>query len=237
MTLAAERWAYRARRVGRVVAVSRGLAGDVRRFFPSLEGRVQVIPNGVDVDEFRPDPEARARVRAELGARDVPVAAFMGGDWRRKGLELALEAVAQSPPWHLLVIGDGDEPAFRARAERLGAGGRVHFVGRRPRPAPYLSAADAFVFPSGYEPFGLAMLEAGASGLPLIATPTEGSAELVREGENGFVVEREAGAIATALEALGRDPERRARLGARARELALGYSWSRVADAYAEVLA
>ena len=75
----------------------------------------------------------------------------------------------------------------------------MHFVGRRVRPAPYLAAADAFVFPSGYEPFGLAMLEAGACGLPLIVTRTEGSDELVRQGENGFVVEREPAAIAAVL--------------------------------------
>ncbi len=235
MNLAAERWVYR--RAGEVIAVSPGLADDLRRFFPSLAEKVRVIPNGVDLDEFRPDPEARARVRGQLGVAAAPLAVFMGGDWKRKGLDLALEAVAQSPPWQLLVVGDGDRAGFQARAEALRAGARVHFVGRQVRPAPYLAAADAFVFPSGYEPFGLAMLEAAASGLPLIVTRTEGSDELVRHGENGFVVSREPAAIAAVLADLGRDASRRARIGARARELALPYAWSRVTEAYAEVLA
>jgi glycosyltransferase involved in cell wall biosynthesis len=237
LTLAAERWVYSRGRVGEVIAVSPGLANDLRRFFPALEGRLHVIPNGVDLDEFRPDPEARAWVRGQLGVHEAPLAAFMGGDWTRKGLDLALEAVAQAPPWQLLVIGAGDEAGFRARADTLDLAGRVHFVGRQPRPAPYLAAADAFVFPSAYEPFGLVMLEAGAAGLPLIVTRTEGSDVLLREGENGFVVEREPAAIAAVLDDLGRDASRRATLGARARELAEPYAWPRVADAYAEVLA
>jgi glycosyltransferase involved in cell wall biosynthesis len=237
LTLAAERWVYRAGRVGKVVAVSPGLADDLQRFFPSLGERVHVIPNGVDLDEFRPDPEARARLRAELGLGAEPLAAFMGGDWARKGLDLALAAVAQAPSWHLLVVGDGDEAGYRARAQELGISGRVHFAGRQAQPAPYLAAADAFVFPSAYEPFGLVVLEAGATGLPLIVTRTEGTDELVREGENGFVVERDASAIAQVLDDLAGDAPRRAAIGARARELAEPYAWPRVADAYAELLA
>ena len=119
-----------------------------------------------------------------------------------------------------------------------GSGGRVHFAGRQVRPAPYLAAADAFVLPSGYEPFGLAMLEAGASGLPLIVTRTEGSDELVRHGENGFVVSREPGRVRRGtLADLGRGRA----AGARHRRAGTGpgapYAWSRVTEAYAEVLA
>jgi UDP-glucose:(heptosyl)LPS alpha-1,3-glucosyltransferase len=237
MNLAAERWVYRGGRARRVVAVSGGLANDLRGYFPSLESRLRVIPNGVDLDEFRPDPEARSHVRAQLGLGDELVAAFMGGDWARKGLGLALEAVAKRPPWHLLVVGDGDAEGYLARARDLGAGHRVHFVGRQRRPAPFLAAADAFVFPSAYEPFGLVVLEAGATGLPLIVTRTEGTDELVRDGENGRIVERDADAIGAALGDLAGCAGTRAAMGARARELALPYGWTQVADAYAEVVA
>ena len=237
MGLAAERWIYRPAHQADVIAVSSGLADELRTYFPALDARLRVIPNGVDLTEFRPDPEARAEVRASLGVGTAPVAAFMGGDWPRKGLGLALEAVAQRPPWHLLVVGDGDIEGYEARARELGAGDRVHFVGRQRRPAPYLAAADAFVFPSGYEPFGLVVLEAGASGLPLIVTPTGGAAELVRDGENGRVVARDVGAIAAALTELAADEEARAAMGDRARTLAEPFGWPRVADAYAEALA
>jgi glycosyltransferase involved in cell wall biosynthesis len=237
MGLVAERWIYRPGHVGRVIAVSTGLANDLKRYFPSLDGRLDVIPNGVDLDEFRPNPAAREEIRAALGVGDAPLAAFMGGDWPRKGLGLALEAVAQSPPWQLLVVGEGDAEAYRERARELGASERVHFAGRQRRPAPYLAAADAFVFPSGYEPFGLVVLEAGATGLPLIVTRTEGTDELVREGENGRVVDRDAAAIAAVLDELAPADSGRLAMGARARDLAAPFAWPRVADAYAEILA
>ncbi len=237
MTLAAERWVYGRDRIEAAVAVSPGLADELRRFFPPLAPSVHVIPNGVDLEEFRPDAAARTQVREGLGVGEAPLAVFVGGDWARKGLGLALEAIAAAPPWQLLVVGEGDQARFSAQAEELGLGGRVHFVGRRRSPAPYLAAGDAFVLPSAYEPFGLVMLEAGASGLPLVVSRTDGSDELVREGENGFVIEREPAAFAAALIALAEDPVRRLRMGERARALAAPYAWSRVVDAYAEVLA
>jgi glycosyltransferase involved in cell wall biosynthesis len=237
LNLAAERWVYGGRRAGLVIVPSAGVAEELRRFFPALAGRIRVVPNGVDPAEFRPDPAARAHVRGELGVGAAPVAAFVGGDWSRKGLTIALEGVAKAPPWHLMVVGDGDAEGYAARARALGAGGRVHFVGRQLRPARFLAAADAFVFPSGYEPFGLVVLEAGATGLPLVVTRTHGTAELVRDGENGRVVERKGDAFAAALaELAAASPERRAAMSARARELAAGYAWSRVADGYAEAL-
>jgi glycosyltransferase involved in cell wall biosynthesis len=80
------------------------------------------------------------------------------------------------------------------------------------------------------------MLEAGACALPLVVSPTDGSDELVRDGQNGVVIERTPEAFAAALMALADDPARRRRMGQRARELAAGYGWPRVAAAYAEVL-
>jgi UDP-glucose:(heptosyl)LPS alpha-1,3-glucosyltransferase len=233
MNLAAERWVYR--RADRVIAVSPGLADELLRFFPRLEGRIAVVPNGVDLAEFRPDPAARAAVRERLGLGDAPVAVFVGGDWGRKGLAVAIEGVAAAPPWRLVVVGDGDADGYAARARALGAGDRVHFVGRQREPAPFLAAADAFVFPSAYEPFGLVVLEAGASGLPLLVTRTLGTRELVHDGENGRFLERDGAAFAAALNEL--PAERRAAMGERARELAAPYAWPRVADAYAEALA
>src|SRR3954469_20628042 len=132
--LAAERWVYRPGHAGRVIAVSEGLAGELRHHFPALAGRIAVVPNGVDLAEFRPDPEARAAVRSRLGVGSAPLAAFVGGDWGRKGLAVAVDGVAAAPPWHLVVVGDGDAAAYAERARALGAGDRVHFAGRQPRP-------------------------------------------------------------------------------------------------------
>jgi glycosyltransferase involved in cell wall biosynthesis len=164
------------------------------------------------------------------------VAAFLAGSWPSKGLDVALQAVARTPPWTLLVIGDGDRERYEAVAAELGAADRVRFVGRQPAPARFLAAADAFVFPSAYETFSLAVLEAGAVGLPLVVTRTAGTAELVRDGENGRFVERDPAAIAAVLAELAADGERRAAMGERARATAVAYGWPRVVDGYARVL-
>ena len=87
------------------------------------------------------------------------------------------------------------------------------------------SLGDAFVLPSSYETFSLVTFEAAASGLPLLATPVSGVRELIEDGRNGFLIDREPQTIARRLNELGADAELRTRLGAGARESALAYSW------------
>ena len=90
-----ERWAYRPGRVRRVVCVSSGLAREVADLYPGVAGLVQTIPNGVDCEAFRRRDGERAEVRAELGLEPADLlAVFVGGDWHRKGLRHAIEAIA-----------------------------------------------------------------------------------------------------------------------------------------------
>jgi glycosyltransferase involved in cell wall biosynthesis len=227
----AERWTYRPGRVGRLAAVSRGVAGELARAFPDVP--TVLTPNGVDAGRFRPDPDVRRAVRAELGIPDGDVVAlFVGGDWHGKGLALAIAAVAQAPI-RLLVVGAGDERRFRALADRLGAA--VTFVGRRTDPERYYAASDVFLLPSWYETFSLAAFEAAASGLPVVAAPVSGVDELVGDGEAGLIVERDADALGAALADLSSSPETRERLGAAARERSAEYTWERSTDAVVAV--
>jgi glycosyltransferase involved in cell wall biosynthesis len=235
MSCVAERFCYRPARTRRLVSVSQGVARELREFFPAAPDYVTVIPNGVDAEQFAPDERVRAETRGRLGLAAGDLAAvFVGSEWERKGLRFAIEGVARTNGWHLLVVGDGDVRGYGEIAERHGAETRVHFVGGTAEPARYFAAADAFLLPTSYEAFSLVTLEAAATGLPLLVGRVNGVEELVREGENGWFVERSAGDISERLAALG-DADVRAATGAAARASSRRYGWPQVVDAYAEL--
>jgi len=226
MSRVAERWAYRPGRARVFVAVSGGGAAELRELFPALGDRVVEIPNGVDTEEFRPDAQARA-ARTQLGLpSEGLVALFVGSEWRRKGLGLAVEALAQAPDWHLAVVGGGDRHAYAGLAGELGVSSRVHFFGVSERVADFYRAADAFLLPTLYETFSLATYEAAASGLPLVVTGVSGIRDLVEDGANGFLIEPDAAEIADRLRALAADPDRRVAMGTAARAASLAFSWN-----------
>lgn len=233
MSRAGERFCYRPGYTRHLVAVSGGVARELQEFFAVKAEDVTVIPNGVDRAVFAPDPRSRAEIRARLGLADGDLAAiFVGGDWERKGLRFAVEGVARTPDWHLLVVGRGDEMRYREIATENGAVNRIHFLGSMPQPAPYFSSADAFVLPTSYEAFPLVSLEAAAAGLPLLVGRVSGVEELIDEGENGWFVERDAGAIAERLQTFGGDPGMRTAMAAAARESSGRYEWGQVVDSY-----
>jgi glycosyltransferase involved in cell wall biosynthesis len=235
---AAERWCYRHGRLRALAAVSHGVAAEVERHFPGLP--VVVTANGVDAERFGPSPASREHVRraTSTGQSEV-VALFVGGDWHRKGLELAIgglaAAVASGAPLRLWVVGAGDEAAFLGIAHRAGVADRVIFFGRRDDTAPFCQAADFFVLPSAYETFSIASFEAAACGLPLVIPPLHGASELVGDDEGGLVVDRTAPSIGRAFARLAQDETLRRRLGAEARRRASVFSWERSAASVAGV--
>ena len=221
----------------RIVVLSEPEIGVLTATYGRVHSPVSVIPNGVDLDRFRP-PEAEDR-REARGAFHLDdehrVAVFVGHEFDRKGLPIVIEAMASAPTVLLLVVG-GDPRLLqqaRAAAARHGVTERVLFVGRRGDVATILRAADFFVLPSYYESSGLVYLEALASGLPVIATPVGVAAEVVRDGENGFLVGHDPHEIAERLEQLAAEdlePWRR-----RARASVEGYTWAEVARRYLEL--
>jgi UDP-glucose:(heptosyl)LPS alpha-1,3-glucosyltransferase len=227
----AERVCFPRNRPWRFVCASEGVADEIREYFPEQADRVVTIQNGVDVEAFAPDSrvkEARA-LRGKLGlGGDRLVAIFVGSEWDRKGLEPVIRALGLTPGWDLLVVGNGDRERYGELARKVGVAQAVHWAGVSRDVAPLYQLADAFVFPSSYEAFPLVVLEAAASGLPILATPVNGVRELVKEGENGFLISREPRAIAERLEQLASDPQLRARLGSAARSSALQFSWEQM---------
>ncbi len=228
---ATERLCYRPRSARSFVCVSEGVADEMREHFPAIADRVLTIHNGVDTSAFAPGAraaEARAlRERLGVGPERL-VAAFVGSEWQRKGLEQAIRALALAPGWELIVAGGGEVARYRALAESLGVAGAIHWLGITPDIQPVYQASDAFVLPTSYETFSLVSFEAAASGLPVLATPVNGVRELLRDGENGYLISRDPERIAARLRELGADPDLRAKIGAAARESALSFSWERM---------
>jgi glycosyltransferase involved in cell wall biosynthesis len=149
------------------------------------EDRIWSLPNGVDTDHFRPlgSPE-RAAQRRQLGFPEGPWAVFTGRLSPQKGLEVLLRAwpqvLAHSPRAQLILVGEGESrPALESLSSSLGILQSVHWVGTRADVAPYLQAADVYVFPSRGEGMPVALLEALAVGVPVVATNVPGVRDLV----------------------------------------------------------
>jgi glycosyltransferase involved in cell wall biosynthesis len=227
----AERLLYRRSRVSTLVAVSAGLAAELRSTLPD-DTPVEVIPNGVDTQRFKPDENGRNSARREVGlGRDDLLALFVGNEWHAKGLSFAIEAVALTKTWRLVVVGEGDRASHAARAHAIGIGERVTFLGPRADVDRMYLAADALVAPSAYETFSLVVHEAAASGLPIVATSVHGVDDLLADETGGRLVERDATAIANVLEQLT-DADLRARMGSAARAAVRDHGWDRVVDSY-----
>ena len=236
ISLVGERWCYRRARTHTLCAVSSGVANELRDSFPSMTGAIESIPNGVDSEHFRPDPEARRATRTRLGLDDdVPLALFVGGDWSRKGLSWAIKSLALAQPWHLAVAGPGDADGARAEARAVDAVDRLHLLGSVRDMPPIYAAADAFILPTTYEAFPLVILEAAASGLPLLVTRVNGAEELLEDGVQGWFVERDDVDIARRLGELAEAPELAASMARAAREAAQIYSWEAMTERYLSV--
>ncbi len=240
MAVPLERRAYRAAARGRgprLLPVSAGLAGRLETRFGALPG-LTVVPNIIDTERFRqtPEPDLDAAVRAAAGwPKHWPIVLFVGGAWQRKGLSVALRAMAAlSAPAGLLVVGPGPQAALRAEAARLGIAPRVHAVGWQADTAPYYRIADALVLPSLYETDALVAWEALASGVPVVATPFAGSEAWLQGGVTGFAA-RGAEATAGALDRLIADPALRDRCVAAGRDLAVRRSPQAVAAQVVEL--
>ncbi|MEB3196843.1 MAG: glycosyltransferase family 4 protein [Candidatus Sericytochromatia bacterium] len=218
-----------------LIAVSARVKAELEHAYGVAGERITVVPNGVEPADFADTQLAplRAPTRAALGlADDAPVLLFVG-DFHRKGLAWVLQAVArmQARTAQLIVVGRGDLAAFRALAQRLGVAERTHFVGFQAEPRPYFAAADAFVFPTWYEPFGMVVVEALAAGLPVVTSTLAGASDAVQDGVNGFLLPEpsDVGAIAAHLDGLCLDAPKRLAMARAARDSVTPYAWSRIA--------
>lgn len=208
---------------GRVVVPSAAVAAYAVDHVGLPVGVIDVVPNGVDPARFR-------AARATTGA---PVAVWVGVLAPVKRVDVLLDAVADVPRLRLVVVGDGP---LRGEVERRCAepdlAGRVELAGRVDDPSRLVAGADLYVLTSDAENCPLSLLEAMASGLPVVATAVGGVPEVVRDGIDGLLCP--AGDVAALTSALGRlaaDPYLRSLLGGAARDRVLdGYTLDRCLD-------
>jgi glycosyltransferase involved in cell wall biosynthesis len=199
-------------------------AADARRL--SISRRAIGIGNGRDPARFHPDPEARRRIRAELGvAEDRVVAIAVSRLVRHKGYPELLAAMREVDA-ELWVVGErlasdhGDdmEPVFATS----GLGARLRRLGYREDIPALLAAADIFALPSHFEGLPMSIIEAMLTALPVVATDISGPREQVVDGITGFLVPpARVAPLAAALQRLAIDPDLRARLGDAGRMRAL----------------
>lgn len=226
------------RRANAFVSISDDI-GDELRGVGIAEGQLWNIPNGVDLEHFTPSiPETRSALREQLKLPQGPLVVFTGRLVHVKGLDVLLDAWRlvneQVPGAHLLLLGDGEErAALEAQAKRLGLDGRVTFYGNATDVAPFLRAADAYVLCSRTEGLPVSLLEAMASGLPIVATRVGGMAQVLDDGVTGRLVPVEdAAALGRGLSEALILPEAH-QWGERARQqVAEHYSLEAVADRY-----
>jgi len=242
---AAQRWLKRweLSRADQVVCVSRAVADGLARDYGfDVEANGRVIENGVDaVGLDRTTPRAlaeRDRVRKAMGASGF-VWVFVGRLEKQKGVDVLLDGFSRlDPASQLWIVGDGSlRGELEQRARTLGVLDRVRFEGAVADASPFYWGADAFAIASRWEGLPLALLEAQAAGLPVVAAAAGGVAEAIREGTTGLLVPREEPLVlAQAMRRVMDDPELARRLGYEAaRQAREEWSWERMVSAY-EVL-
>jgi alpha-maltose-1-phosphate synthase len=244
-----------------VVAVSEGSRVDILDCYPAIDpDRVHVIYNGIDTEEYRPDPatDVLEAHGVDPGRRTV---LFVGRITRQKGVDLLLDAAPSFDPDAQLVLcaGAADTPeletsvAARVRdlAERRGGVVWLREMLPRREVVQLMTHATVFVCPSIYEPLGIVNLEATACETAVVATATGGIPEVVVDGETGLLVPfSPAGGgqlgprdrdgyvadLAERVNALVRDPARAAEMGRTGRRRAVAeFSWTRIAERTAEL--
>ncbi len=214
-----------------VVANSEGLKNLALKFYDAVP--IQVIPNGIDLEYFKPN----------VRNGKIPQLLFTGRVVYQKGLDLLIQALSEimNVEWELSIIGDGSfKNQLHQLVERHGMVSRVRFHGwcKQEELLPVLARANIFVNPSRHEGMPNAVLEAMASGLPVIATKIAGNEDLVMNGKNGYLVESEnADELREAIKTLLTNKTMRIKMGQESRALVeKKFSWAYSGEAYLALL-
>lgn len=218
------------------VAVSETTAEQARAQHDAPLARLHTIANGIRLDRYHPDPEARAATRVELGLGDATVVATVGRLDTYKNQALLVRAMAPLLSSHvrLVIVGDGPARAdVEAAVAALPEPRWAVMTGRRMDVPALMPAFDIFCLSSQTEGLPLVVPEAMSAGLPIVSTAVGGIPTVVDVGETGLLVPVDEAALRDALKVLIEDPAKARAMGARAREVALErYDYGRMVDAY-----
>lgn len=207
-----------------LVAVSEDVRGAILDTMPGIPpDKITVVANCVDIDRYGISEE-RERFRRALGFGDsdhlmTAVATFKRQKGHRTLLGAAAKVMPRFPRLKMLLVGDGDlREAMETLTAVEGLDDQIHFLGARQDVPEILAASDSFVLPSLWEGLPMALIEAMATGLPIIATDVSGTRDVMVPGETGLLVPPgDSESLAQAVEMLLNDPARGRRMGAAAR--------------------
>jgi glycosyltransferase involved in cell wall biosynthesis len=214
-----------------VVANSQGLQVLALEFYKRVP--IRIIPNGVDFNFFKP-------VHRNWSP---PRLLFIGRVVYQKGMDLLINALSQLDQlaWELSIVGDGSyKEQLQAQIDYHQLTNRIHFHGwcKKEELQPFLSQANIFINPSRHEGMPNAVLEAMASGLPVIASNISGNEELIRDGENGLLfISEDPEGLKNALEILMKNSALCKKMGKNARkEIEKNYRWEHSGLKYLQLL-
>lgn len=216
-----------------ISAVSHSLSDALTQCHQLKPERLAMIPNGVDLERFKPTNHQNQTIRSQLGwSASQFVFLLVGSSLRLKGAHHAAHVIARLPKHAVLLVvsnsGPHELPDNDQQIQQLQNSGRLRFVKPDHDLVDYYAASDALFFPSQYESFGLVVLEAMACGLPVLTCSTVGfAAQAIVDGDSGFLVSRpdDLAGLTQRAEQLVNSPERCKRMSARARAVAEQYSW------------
>jgi UDP-glucose:(heptosyl)LPS alpha-1,3-glucosyltransferase len=242
---------YLSERVEKIIAISRMVKEDIIRYYGVPEGKIEVVLNCVDLDRFHPRNREiyRRGKRAELRIdENTVILLFAGNNYRLKGLEPLLRALVSLRKWfpnlpfRLIIAGRGKIRHYQRIARALGVSDFVLFVGPVREMEQYYAASDIYVHPTFYDSCSLTVLEALASGLPVVTTRFNGAADAMPSEAGGKVIEDPADIenLAESI-ALFFDEDRRREAGFVARQWVENYPSARhiedILNIYYEVAA
>jgi UDP-glucose:(heptosyl)LPS alpha-1,3-glucosyltransferase len=239
LILALERSILNGHKFRKIIAISDMVRKNIIDNYKVSPADIEVIYNGVDLEKFHPDNRGKysSEIRRQHGVSDTDfVVLFMGSGFERKGVRYLIQAVESvKGPVTLLIVGKGKHPPVSPLTKGGIKGGsvplrnKIIFCGPQKENFKYYAAADIFVFPTMYEPFGNVHLEALASGIPVITTQNSGASEIIKDGVQGFVVREpeDIGAIAEKIQFLMSNRERLEAMSNNARSLAEEFTFEK----------
>lgn len=185
----AERAMYQAPELKAVICNAEMVKQEIIEDFSIPANKIHVIYNAIDSSRFVPASEdLRVKLRNEMAIPQNAVAlVFVGSGFERKGLAGAIQAIAGTDRYLIVVGQDKAEKQYQALAQSLGCLNRIRFMGMQKNTLPFYQAADGLLLPTLYDPFPNVILEAMACGLPVITSLTCGGSEFITTGQNGYV--------------------------------------------------
>jgi glycosyltransferase involved in cell wall biosynthesis len=218
------------------IAVAEGVKTELLETIMPIENKITVICNGVDVKRYQRSVD-KVAFRRTLGLNEHDrVIAVVGTFKRQKGhtylIDAAASLIPEFPDLHILFIGDGElREQLQAQVRALELEQHIHFLGSRHDVPDLLAASDYFVLPSLWEGLPMALIEAMASGLPIVATEVSGTRQVMIPGETGLVVlAGDTQQLKQAIHCLLVNPMRAQAMGAAARRHVEAFSARKQAE-------